>query len=202
MRRTSVLILIGLLATLAACAPSTTRVLGEDSNTYLLQRGLFDRQAAFIVKDADSGLDTYRVEPPVLSLRESLVIKDVRGPTLGRIVRKVLVLTPTFEIYRDGALFATFGQNLSDLLANALVGDRVGDRYSLTTADGSPGLEVRGKVFDLNYDVYRQGERVAHVSKAPLSRNYFVEVAQGQDDVLMLEVVIALNELTAAQQAK
>lgn len=202
MRKTLALLLIAALTTLSACAPSTTRVLGGGSSTYLLQRGLFERQAAFIVKNADSKLDVYRVEPPVLSLRETLVIKSVQGPTLGRIVRKVLVLTPTFEIYRDGALVATLGQGLSDLLSNALIGDKVGNRYTVATADGSPGFEIRGNVFDLNYDIYRQGQRVAHVSKAPLARNYFVEVASGQDDVLTLEMVIALNELTAAQQAK
>lgn len=148
MRKFLPLLMIAALTVLSACAPATTRVLGAgSSSTYLLNKGLFERQAALKAKDADSKLDVYRVEPPVLSLRETLVTKDVQGPTLGRIIRKVFVLTPTFEIYR-------------------------------------------------------QDQRAAHVSKAPLARNYFVEVAPGQDDVLALEMVIALNELTAAQQAK
>ena len=200
MKKTVAVLFIAVLGILSACAPSTNRVLGDSSRTYLLQQGLFERDAAFIIKDAESDLNVYRVEPPLVSLRRALVIKDVQGPTVGRIVRRVLVLTPNFEIYRDGTKVATLGQNLSDVLSNALVGDALGDRYTVTTEDGSPNFEIQGKVFDLNYDVYRGGERVGHVSKAPLSRNYFVEVAQGQDDVLMLETVIALNELTAAQQ--
>lgn len=202
MKRIGLIFLVAVFGILTACAPATQRVLGASSSTYLLQRGLFERQAEFIIKDPNSGLNMYRVEPPVLSLRETLVIKDAQGPTLGRIVRKVLTLTPTFEIYREGTLVATLGQNLSDLLANALVGDRVGDRFTVAAADGSPAFEIRGRVFDLNYDIYRQDQRVAHVSKAPFARNYFVEVAAGEDDVLMLELVIALNELTAAQQAR
>lgn len=200
MKRTVTILLIATLGILSACAPSTERVLGESSNTYLLQRGLFERDAAFIIQNADTNLDVYRVEPPAISLRDSLVIKDVRGPTLGRIVRRVLTVTPVFEIYREDEQVTSLGQNLSDVLANVLVGDSVGDRFTVTTTDGSPNLEIRGNVFDLDYDILREGERVAHVSQGAFTRNYFVEVAQGQDDVLALEMVIALNELTAAQR--
>ena len=186
---------------MSACAPSTERVLGDASNTYLLQEGLFDRQDEFIIKNAETDLNVYRVEPPLISLREALVISDVQGPTLGRVVRRVLTLSPTFELYRNDVLVATLGQSLGDALSNALIGNQVGDRYTISTEDGSPPFEVRGGVFDLNYDIYRQGERVAHVSKGAFSRgNYFVEVAQGQDDVLVLEMVIALNQLTTAQR--
>ena len=83
--------------------------MGESSNTYLLQRGLFERDAAFIVQNADTNLDTYRVEPPAISLRDTLIIKDVRGPTLGRIVRQVLTVTPVFEIYREDEQVASLG---------------------------------------------------------------------------------------------
>ena len=200
MKRTVATLLIAVLGLLSACAPSTERVLGDTSNTYLLQEGLFERDAAFIIKDAENDLNVYRVEPPAISLREALVIKDVQGPTVGRIIRRVLTLTPVFEIYRGSTQVASLGQNLSDVLSNVLVGNSVGDRYTVTTSDGSPNFEIRGQVFDLNYDIYRQGERIGHVSQGALTRNYFVEVAQGQDDVLVLEMVIALNELTAAQQ--
>lgn len=199
MKKVSALLLIAMLGILCACAPSTNRVLGETSRTYLLQPGLFDRDADFLVKDADSKLDVYRIVPPLVSLRKALVIQDVRGPTLGRVVRKALVVTPTFEIYRGNAQVATLGKNLADVLSNVLVGDTLGDRYTVSTEDGSPNFEIRGNVFDLDYDIYRQDERVGHVSKAALSRSYFVEVAQSQDDVLVLEMVLALNELTAAQ---
>ena len=133
MKKTVATLLIAMLAVLSACAPSTDRVLGETSRTYLLQPELFDRDADFLVRDAQSRLDVYRIVPPLLSLREALVIQDVRGPTLGRIVRKVLVATPTFEIYRGGTQVATLGQSFADVLSNALVGDAVGDRYTVST---------------------------------------------------------------------
>ena len=201
MKKITTILFIAVLGILSACAPSTERVLGDASNTYLLQEGLFDRQDEFIIKNAETDLNVYRVEPPLISLREALVISDVQGPTLGRVVRRVLTLSPTFELYRNDVLVATLGQSLGDALSNALIGNQVGDRYTISTEDGSPPFEVRGGVFDLNYDIYRQGERVAHVSKGAFSRgNYFVEVAQGQDDVLVLEMVIALNQLTTAQR--
>ena len=201
MKKITTILFIAVLGILSACAPSTERVLGDTSNTYLLQEGLFDRQDEFIIKNAETDLNVYRVEPPLISLREALVIEDVRGPVLGRVVRRVLTLSPTFELYRNDVLVATLGQSLGDALSNALIGNQVGDRYTISTEDGSPAFEVRGGVFDLNYDIYRQGERVAHVSKGAFSRgNYFVEVAQGQDDVLVLEMVIALNQLTTAQR--
>lgn len=200
MKKIVTVLSIALLGVLAACAPSTERVLGENSRTYLLERGLFDRQAEFIIKDADTDLNVYRVEPPVVSLRDTLVIRDVQGPTLGRIIRRSLVLVPTYEIYRDGEQVASLGTELSDVISNALVGNVTGNRYTITMSDGTPNFEVRGNVFELDYDIYRQDVRVGHVSRAPLSRTYFVEVAEGQDDVLLLETVIALNELTANQQ--
>ena len=126
MKKIVTVLFIALLGILAACAPSTERVLGENSTTYLLERGLFDRQAEFIIKDADSDLNVYRVEPPVVSLRDTLVIKDVQGPTLGRIIRKSLVLVPTYEIYRDGEQVASLGTELGDVISNALVGNVFG----------------------------------------------------------------------------
>jgi uncharacterized protein YxjI len=205
-RITSMLVMACLVALLGACAPSATRVLGDNSRTYTLTANLFSTNE-FIIKDAASDLNYYRVEPNVFSLGQSLNINDVRGPNVGRIDRQLIALTPTFDIYREGTKVATLGQSFGDLVANALVGERTGDTFTVSTEDGSPEFVLRGDVFDLNYSVVREGVQVANVTKPASSLFgigttgiYFVEVAPGQDDVLILEIVIAFNELVEAQR--
>lgn len=189
----------------SACAPPSTQVLGSDSRTYTLQANIFE-QSSFTIRDAGSGFAYYTVEPRGLGITDSWQFSTTQGTRVGRVDRKLIALTPTFDLYRENNLVATLGQDVADLVRNAFLADQLGESYTINTVDGGSYVLV-GDVFDLNYQILRQGTQVANVSKPPISiigfldtGNYFVEISSGQDDIFILEMVLAFNELIKAQQ--
>ncbi len=205
MSRFLVLGLALLALALSACVPSSTQVLGSNSRTYTLEANTFD-QSRFTIRDAGSGFAYYIVEPRGLGITDSWKISTLQGQNVGRVDRKLIALTPTFDIYRQNNLVATLGQDVADLVRNSFLADQLGESYTIKMLDGSSYVLV-GDVFNLNYQILRQGTQVANVSKPPISMigfldtgNYFVEIASDQDDIFILEMVLAFNELIKAQE--
>jgi hypothetical protein len=70
------------------------------------------------------------------------------------------------------------------------------DRFEVEVPDGTD-LKVRGKILDHEYNIKRDGEKVAEVSKKWLRMRdtYGIEVEPGEDDVLILAVAVALDTM-------
>jgi uncharacterized protein YxjI len=69
-----------------------------------------------------------------------------------------------------------------------------GDRFTIDVP-GPDDLEMRGNLFDHEFTISRGGQTVATVSKGWFSMRdiYAVDVAPGQDDLLILASVLALD---------
>ncbi len=127
----------------------------------------------------------YTVDGKVFSLRNLLIIRDQTGNEVARVERKLLSLTPTYEITHDGQevgevrkhLFTPFHQ-----------------RFSITIP-GSQELEMTGDLLAHEFTVQEGEQTVATVSKKwfSLTATYGVDVAEGQNDVLILASVLALD---------
>ncbi len=181
----------------AACAPAVRNQLDPASTTYRLRDKLFNANETVIIQN-DQGLNVYQVEPPVISLGDSLIVNNVQGQRLGRIDRRILSLNPTYILSKNGQRAAEISRDVLNAVFQGVTGTNTGDSYNVELADGSAPYVVRGDIFDLNYNVSRNGTVVADIYKPPFSldNRYFVEIIPGQDTVLILEMVIALNELT------
>ena len=61
-----------------------------------------------------------------------------------------------------------------------------------------PDLKVQGNIVDHEYEIEEDGRKVAEVSKRwfRVRDTYGVEIAPGQDDVLVLAVVAAIDSMT------
>lgn len=127
MNRLLVLGLVLPALALSARAPSSTQFLGSDSRTYTLEANIFD-QSSFAIRDAGSGFAYYFVERRGLGIADSWKISTVQGQNVGRVDRKLIALTPTFDIYRENNLVATLGQDMADLLRNAFLADQQGNK--------------------------------------------------------------------------
>jgi uncharacterized protein YxjI len=68
---------------------------------------------------------------------------------------------------------------------------------SVSVEDG-PDLEVKGNIVDHEYKIEADGEQVADVSKRwfRIADTYGVEVAPGQNDVLLLAVTAVIDTMT------
>jgi uncharacterized protein YxjI len=77
----------------------------------------------------------------------------------------------------------------------ALVGLR--DRFKIEV-DGGPDLSAHGNLVDHEYEIERDGHRVATVSKKwfRVRESYGVEVEPDQDDALILAITVSIDAMT------
>ena len=94
----------------------------------------------------------------------------------------------TMEIERDGNTIATVKKALVHV---------VRDRFAVEV-DGGEDLEAKGNIVDHEYKVERDGDHIAGVSKRwfRVRDTYGIEIAPGQDDALILAVVVCIDQMS------
>jgi len=139
----------------------------------------------YTIKD-DAGRDLYLVDGKAFSLGGQLSFEDMEGRELAFIKQKLFKLSPTYEIHRSGVLAAVVKQELFALLHHRFTVD----------VPGPDDLEAKGDFLDHEYVFLRGGREVATVSKRwfALADTYGVEVADGEDDVLILASAVVVDQ--------
>ena len=136
----------------------------------------------------DRGERVYKVDGKALRLRKTLIFEDAHGAELVKIQERMLHVRDTMEIEdRDGNRVATVKKALITPLR---------DRWVVKLADG-PDLEVKGNILDHEYTIEDGRTKVAEVSKKwfRVADTYGVEVAPGQDPVVILAITAVLDTM-------
>jgi uncharacterized protein YxjI len=91
------------------------------------------------------------------------------------------------EVERGGKTVATVKKALITPLR---------DRFSIEVEDGEE-MEAKGNIVDHEYEIERDGDKVAEVSKRwfRVRDAYGIEVAPGQDDALILAVAVCIDQM-------
>lgn len=133
----------------------------------------------------ESGRPIFQVDGKILSLHNTLVMRDMSGAEVATINRRLISLTPTYVIDRPGMGETVVRKHFINLL---------GDHFTIDIP-GPHDLEMDGNLFEHNYRIQRDGAVVATVSKRwiALTDTYGVETAPGEDDVTILASVLALD---------
>jgi uncharacterized protein YxjI len=133
----------------------------------------------------EAGQPVLHVDGKVLSLGGRLILRDPAGREAGQVYRKLAALRPTYEISIGGKDVAEVRQHLFTPL---------GERFTIGVHGGG-GMEIDGDLLSHEFTIQRDGQSVATISKRWLSMtaSYAVEVAPGEDDVLILASVLALD---------
>ncbi len=128
------------------------------------------------------------------AFRDRLVLRDLDGREVAGVKRKLVALRPTYEIEIDGRDAATVRKKMFTPFV---------DRYTVDIP-GPDDLELVGDLFDHDYTVRRDGAVVATVSKAFFSMRdtYAVDIAGGEDELLILASVLALDLAEDRERAK
>jgi uncharacterized protein YxjI len=152
---------------------------------YVLKQKLLSWGDDYYIRDAD-GRDVYRVDGKAISWGGKLSFQDMDGAELAFIEQKLLKLSPTYEIYRNGELAAVVKKELFALLHHRFTVD----------VPGPDDLEARGDFLDHEYVFTRDEREVARVSKRwlSLSDTYGVETVDGEDDVLILASAVVVDQ--------
>jgi len=151
---------------------------------YVLRQKLFALGDDFHIRD-DSGRDVFVVDGRAFSIAEKLSFRDMNGTELVFIREKLLSFGPAYELYRGGELAAVVKKKHFTLF-------RV--KFSIDVP-GPDDLEAQGDFLDHEYTFKRGGRKVAEVSKRWLSMTdtYSVDIAEGEDDVLILASAVVID---------
>jgi uncharacterized protein YxjI len=151
---------------------------------YVMSQKIFCLGDDFIIKD-ETGADRFYVDGKVLTIRNKLSFQDMQRNELAFIQQRLLSWGPKYEIYRDGQLAAVVEKKLFTLFKCRFVVD----------VPGPDDLEATGNFLDHEYQFTRAGRPVATCSKRwfAWSDTYGIEVAPGQDDILILASSVVID---------
>ena len=153
---------------------------------YRMRQRLISIGEDYTIED-DGGRPVYRVDGKVLRIRETFVIEDMGGREVATIREKKLAIRDSMKILRDGKTIAT--------VKKALISPFT-DRFDVEV-EGGADLKVKGDLLDHDYEIRRDGDTVATVSKRwfTIRDTYGIDIAPGEDDALILAVAVALDEM-------
>jgi uncharacterized protein YxjI len=133
----------------------------------------------------EQGRPVLHVDGKVLTLHDTLIVRDLQGTEVARVQRQLIALRPTYDITRQGQELAEVRKKLISPFV---------DRYTIDIP-GPDDLHVTGSLFEHEYKIERDNRVVATVSKRWISftETYGVEIAPGEDDLVILTAVLAID---------
>lgn len=151
---------------------------------YRMQQKWFSLGDDFSIKD-EAGNEAFCVDGRAFSWGSKLSVEDSSGREVAFIAQTLLAWGPTYEIRREGVTAAIVKKHLWTLFQA---------RFSVDVP-GPGDLEATGDFLDHEYSITRGEGVVATVSKRWFSwtDTYGIDVAHGEDDVLVLCVAIVID---------
>ena len=133
----------------------------------------------------DDGAKVFRVNGKALRFRDTWVLEDAAGREVAKIREKKLSV-------RD-AITIDIGSGHAKV-KKALIGFR--DRFHVEV-DGGKDLKVHGNIVDHEYEIERDGHKIAEISKRwfRIRDTYGVDVGDASDAPLVLAVTVAVDAL-------
>jgi len=134
----------------------------------------------------ESGERAFKVDGKAVRVRDTFVLEDAAGHEVAKIQERKLAIRDTMKIERAAG---------DATVRKALVGIR--DRFKIEV-DGGADLKAHGNILDHEYEIERDGDEVASVSKKwfRVRDTYGVEIQPGQDVALILAITVCVDALS------
>jgi uncharacterized protein YxjI len=154
-------------------------------NRYQMREKLVSIGDDFWIEN-EQGQRVYKVDGKALRVRDTLVFRDAQGNELCKIQERMLRVKDSMEIEGPG------GERVA-MVKKALI-TPVRERWTVNVRNG-PDMDVQGNILDHEYRIEQGRDKVAEVSKKwfRLRDTYGVEIAPGQDDVLILAATVCID---------
>jgi uncharacterized protein YxjI len=156
--------------------------------TYRMRQKLVSIGDDYWIED-EQGQRAYKVNGKAMRVRDTFVLEDAAGNELLKIQERKLRVRDTMEIEdANGDTVATIRKALITPFR---------ERFDVNVENG-PDLEVQGDIIDHEYCITQGHTKVAEVSKEwfRVADTYGVEVAEGQNPVLVLAIAAVLDNMT------
>ena len=135
----------------------------------------------------DDNREAFYVDGRALSFGDKLSMHAGAkgGPEVAFISQKLLAWGPTYQIYREGQLYAVVKKELFTFFHC---------RFNVDVP-GPNDYEAKGNFLDLEYTFTRSGNLVGQVSKRYFSwtDSYGIEIVPGEDDVTILAASVVID---------
>jgi uncharacterized protein YxjI len=134
----------------------------------------------------DYGQRVFKVDGKAMRMRDTTIFRDAQGRELCKIQQRIARVRDSMEIEGPG------GGRIA-MVQKAMI-TPLRDRFVVKIGDG-PDLEVQGNILAHEYRI----GNVATVSRKwfRVRDSYGVEVAQGQNDVLILAATVCIDQMTS-----
>jgi uncharacterized protein YxjI len=167
--------------------PLLRRNKGLEGTRYRMREKLFSIGDDYWI-ETEGGDRAFKVNGKALRIRETFVIEDTSGDELLKIQKKLVHVRDTMKIEHEGDTVATVKKALITPLRN---------RFAIDVENGGD-LSAKGNIVDHEYEIERDGETVAEISKRwfRVRDTYGVEVAPGENDALILAATVCIDEIS------
>jgi uncharacterized protein YxjI len=142
--------------------------------------------------ETEDGERAFKVNGKALRIRSTFILESPSGEELFKIQEKKLHIRDTMEVEREGKTIAKIHKALITPLR---------DRYVIELADGAE-LSAKGNIVDHEYEVERDGKKIAAVSKRwfRIRDTYGIDVFPGENDALILAATVCIDELSSRRR--
>jgi uncharacterized protein YxjI len=157
-----------------------------EGTRYQMREKMFAIGDDFWVETED-GHRAFKVNGKALRARSTFILESPSGDELFKIQEKKLRIHDTMEIEHDGDTVAT--------IKKALV-TPFRDRFSIELESGGE-LSAKGNVVDHEYEIERDGKKVAEISKRwfRVRDTYGIEIGPGENDALIVAATVCIDEM-------
>ena len=159
---------------------------GLGGTRYQMREKIFAIGDDFWIETED-GQRAFKVDGKALRVRSTFILESPSGEELFKIQEKKLHIRDTMEVERDGETVATIKKALITPLR---------DRFAIDV-EGGGELSAKGNIVDHEYEIERDGNKIAEVSKRwfRVRETYGIEVGPGENDALILAATVCIDEM-------
>jgi uncharacterized protein YxjI len=163
------------------------RQFDHEAARYQMRQRMISIGDDYVIEN-DRGERVFRLDGKALRIRKTILFEDMDGRELAKIQERMLRVKDSMEIEGpDGNRIA--------IVKKAMI-TPLRERW-IVKPEGGEDLHIQGNVVDHEYQFERDGAKVAEVSKRwfRVRDTYGVEVAPGENDVLILAAAAVLDTM-------
>jgi uncharacterized protein YxjI len=134
----------------------------------------------------DHGDKVYKVDGKAMRMRDTMALKDRAGNEVAWIQEPLVHVRDSMDI-TIGDVHATVKKKIVSIR----------DKF-LVEVDNGPTYEAKGNLVDHEYEIERDGDTVAWVSKKwfRVRDTYGIEIAEGENQVMLLSIAVCIDAMT------
>jgi uncharacterized protein YxjI len=164
----------------------------KSGDNYKMRQNLASFGDDFWIED-NNGQRKFKVNGKMLRVRETLDFEDTEGKVQAKIQEKMLRAKDALAV-EDGS-----AKKVAEVKKDIITPVR--DKWTVKMGNG-PDLEVKGNILEYEYTIGDGKEKIAEVSKKwfRVADSYGIEIAPGQNDVIILAVALAIDAMAHPQK--